>query len=262
MKIDTTNLQSGGVLTSYLFDKKTEDENWKPVKRPALLILPGGSYMYVSKREGEPVALHFLMEGYQVFVLKYRTGEESIYPNPLIDVKEAMEYILKNSQEFSVDTEKIAIMGFSAGGHLALVYQSSEYIKAKATVSIYPIAAFGEMIKAYGEIDYDVEFPIGAMISNYEEEKDPEKLIKKDNPPLFIAYLKDDELIPSYTTSHYVTELLKAGCDVEAHLFRKGLHGLSEGTGLSNHSRNVDRDFSLWVPLCKNWLRGILEFQL
>ena len=84
-------------------------------KRPCMLILPGGAYAFCSQRESEPMALHFLPEGYNVFVLTYSVAPHR-FPTQLREVAAAMELIHANADKWNCDVSKIAIMGFSAGG--------------------------------------------------------------------------------------------------------------------------------------------------
>lgn len=116
-------------------------------KKPAVVICPGGSYMYLSKREAEPIAYDFLKRGYQVFILSYSTigtmieseGRQasrdelyqiasmvepdkvlgSEFPNPLIELALTLSHIRENIHEYNVDPDNIGLIGFSAGGHLA-----------------------------------------------------------------------------------------------------------------------------------------------
>ena len=90
-------------------------------KRPCLLLCPGGGYRFVSRREAEPVALHFLPEGFNVFVLTYSVAPNR-FPTQLREVAAAMELIWEYADAWNCDVQKIAIMGFSAGGHLAAHY--------------------------------------------------------------------------------------------------------------------------------------------
>src|SRR5699024_3994003 len=87
-------------------------------KRPAVLILPGGGYSFCSDREAEPVAFAYAQAGYQAFILRYSVGEHKQWPNPLEDYEQAME-LIKSNPEWHVYGDKIGVIGFSAGGHLA-----------------------------------------------------------------------------------------------------------------------------------------------
>lgn len=130
--------------------------------KPAVVICPGGSYMYVSKREAEPVAYDFLAHGYQVFILQYSTigtmiesegrtaSRDEMYqiasmlepdkvlgsefPNPLIELALTFAHIRENCHEYNVDSDNIGVVGFSAGGHLAAslsVHWDSEWLSTR-----------------------------------------------------------------------------------------------------------------------------------
>lgn len=109
-------------LTVYLPDLMVEMGR-KGQRRPCLLICPGGAYGWCSQREAEPVAVHFLPEGFNVFVLNYSVAP-SRFPTQLREVAAAMELIYRNAEDWSCDVNRIAIMGFSAGGHLAAHYST------------------------------------------------------------------------------------------------------------------------------------------
>lgn len=109
-------------LTVYLPDLMVEMGR-KDQKRPCLLICPGGAYGWCSQREAEPIAVHFLPEGFNVFVLNYSVAP-SRFPTQLREVAAAMELIYRNADCWNCDVNRIAIMGFSAGGHLAAHYST------------------------------------------------------------------------------------------------------------------------------------------
>ena len=97
--------------------------NRQDQKRPAILICPGGGYWMVSQREGEAIALNFLPDGYNVFVLTYSVKTHA-FPTQIREVAAAMELIHTNADLWNTDKNRIAIMGFSAGGHLAGHYST------------------------------------------------------------------------------------------------------------------------------------------
>ena len=88
-------------------------------RRPAVLILPGGGYEYCSQREGEPAAMQFLAAGYQAFVLEYSTAEHAANWQPMIDAARAIVWMRSHAGALGLLPDKIAVCGFSAGGHLA-----------------------------------------------------------------------------------------------------------------------------------------------
>ena len=121
MQVYTHSLPSGAKLTGYLRDETTEMPAFNT--RPAMLILPGGGYAYCSAREADPVAMQFLQAGYQTFVLEYtcaHTPEQApLRWQPLIDAAGAILHLRRNAAKLRLDPFKIAVCGFSAGGHLA-----------------------------------------------------------------------------------------------------------------------------------------------
>ena len=87
--------------------------------RPAVVIFPGGGYDYTSDREAEPVANAYLAAGYSAFVVRYAVGADARHPHPLLDAAAAVALLRARAEEFYIDPHKIAVCGFSAGGHLA-----------------------------------------------------------------------------------------------------------------------------------------------
>ena len=92
-------------------------------KRPCMIVCPGGGYAMCSQREAEPIAMHFLPEGFNVFVIYYSVAPHR-FPTQLREVAATVELIYKNADEWNCDVSKLAIVGFSAGGHLAAHYST------------------------------------------------------------------------------------------------------------------------------------------
>ena len=88
------------------------------VKRPAVIVCPGGGYCALSAREADPVAYQFLAAEFNTFVLYYSLNEHAVFPNSLLDLCAAMKLIRENAEEFGVIEDQLAVLGFSAGGHL------------------------------------------------------------------------------------------------------------------------------------------------
>ena len=105
------------LLSTYIIDDSQEYFHQAP--RPAVLVLPGGGYMFTADREAEFIALGFSAKGYHAFVLRYAVGAKAVFPTPMVDGFKALLEIRKNAEEWRVDKDKIALCGFSAGGHLA-----------------------------------------------------------------------------------------------------------------------------------------------
>ena len=117
MKIITVTLAPNqAVLNFYLQDKSPEMPN--AAIRPAMLVVPGGGYQYCSDREGEPVALAYMAQGFNAVVLRYTAAETIPIDKALQDGAAAMDYLRANAAELEIDPQQIAAVGFSAGGHL------------------------------------------------------------------------------------------------------------------------------------------------
>ena len=113
-------LSTGAKLSGYIIEKlgKREIRKDKFIERqaskfPAVVILGGGGYVEIDSYETIPVALNFLSRGYHSFILDYSIGENSSYPNPLIDVYKAILFIKQKSEEWYIDKDKIILIGFS-----------------------------------------------------------------------------------------------------------------------------------------------------
>ena len=136
------------VLQVYVQDalhKEMTDMGHRYGARPSVLVCPGGGYHRVSLREAEPIAVHFLPEGFNTFVLTYSTGEEDRFPVQLREVAATMELIHENAAEWCCDPERIAIMGFSAGGHVAFAAGLVGEHKPNAMILNYPAVTMPNM---------------------------------------------------------------------------------------------------------------------
>lgn len=163
-------------LTAYIHDKSKELSNAD--KRPAVLIFPGGGYVMCSDREAEPVALAYMAEGYQAFVLRYTVGKDAAFQDAYDDAREAFMYLMKNGEELGVDTEKIAVAGFSAGGHLAASLSVMSGEKPKAVILGCPVT-----------LD-DMGMNLNKTLPSV-----PEK-VTSQTPPAYIFTTSTDELVP------------------------------------------------------------------
>lgn len=233
-------------------------------RRPAVVVCPGGGYWWCSDREAEPVAMQFLSEGYQTFILYYSCQENAVFPNSLLDLCAAMKLIHEKADEFGVIRDKIAVCGFSAGGHLAAslgVYWNDPEIMALADClngENRPDALIlGYPVISTSWIEQDDALP--RLIGD----NDPEKVKKMLNlpdavtascPQTFLCHTVRDDTVPVEDSIAFASALIRAGVPCELHVFPNGGHGLS----ISNAqvcADGGDESFAQWVPLAKNWLR-------
>ena len=127
----------GAALTAYL--QPVGGEFAPLARRPAVLVLPGGGYRMCSDREADPVALAYLQAGFQAFVLRYATGAQAAWPHPLEDYEAAAALIRSHAEDWTLYPDKLAVIGFSAGGHLAACAAAMAGQRPNAAILGYPV---------------------------------------------------------------------------------------------------------------------------
>lgn len=213
--------------------------------RPAVLIIPGGGYEHTSQRESEPVAMKFTSEGLCAFVLHYSVAPAH-FPQALCEALTAIGYIRENAEEWNIDPNKIAVCGFSAGGHLTASvgafwnapwieeHMTVEHDKVKPNLLVlsYPVITSGEFAHQ-GSVR-------NLLGNNKSEEKleliSLEKQVNQDIPPTFIWHTYEDQSVPVQNTMLFASALLAQGIPLEMHIYRRGGHGLSIGNFMVNEN--------------------------
>lgn len=119
MYTDIKNLfpERNVTLTSYFLDDSPEFQHG--IKRPMVIICPGGGYAFLSDREADPIAMKYLAAGFHAAVLRYGINEYAVAPGPLKDIAAAVAYVKSLSEERCVDKDSVFVCGFSAGAHVA-----------------------------------------------------------------------------------------------------------------------------------------------
>ena len=205
----TIDLNSKREVSLSVFLQPTGGEFANIAKRPAILILPGGGYTMCSDREAEPVAYPYLTAGYQVFILRYSVKKNAVWPNPLEDYEQAMELIRSRSDEWNIFPDKIAVIGFSAGGHLAGCAAAMARNKPNAAILGYA-AVDGETITHYHPSAPDV-------ISHVDE----------NTCPCFIFSTRTDNMVPIRNSIRFIDALAQHDVSFESHIYAYGPHGFS-----------------------------------
>ena len=237
-------------------------------KRPCILVCPGGGYGMCSQREAEPIALNFLNEGFNAFVLTYSCAPHR-FPTQIREVAAAMELIYENAEGWNCDTEKIAIIGFSAGGHLAAHY--STMFDCKEVREVFPNSkSVNASILSYPVITADKAHYHGGSFMNLlghdietpEEENyfSCERNVDKNTPPAFIWHTASDNCVPVKNSMLYAEALMNNNIPVELHIYPFGCHGLSTCDRETNSDISTEIAYdSQWLPEVKNWLKLIFK---
>ncbi len=239
MQLKQLDLPGGGLLTVYLRD--CVETMPLAMERPLVLVVPGGGYSHLSAREGDPVALQFAAAGYHTAVLRYAVGDDAAHGLPLRQLAAAIGLVRQHAAAWHVQPDKIAVCGFSAGGHLAL----SGAVLAVPGLPDPPRP--NAVILGY------------LVITAAQQAFSREDKITPRTPPVFVWHTMEDETVPVENTLLLVSALHRAGVPCEAHLFEKGCHGTSLSTAEVNHP-SAHR--SRWLTLAREWLDDTFDFHL
>ena len=229
MQLEQLELPGGGLLTVYLRD--CVETMPLAMERPLVLVVPGGGYSHLSAREGDPVALQFAAAGYHTAVLTYSVGEGSQNYQPLRQLNEALALLRQNAGEWHILPDKIAVCGFSAGGHLALsgavldIPGETAQQRPNAVILGYPVITAGEFAHRGSFVRLAGSEDAAAQQVFTLEDK-----VTSDTPPVFVWHTMEDKTVPVENTLLLLAALRRAGVPCEAHLFEKGAHGTSIST--------------------------------
>lgn len=229
--------------------------------RPAMIVCPGGGYTFTCPREADPAAFEFLAMGFNVFILDYSVLEYAADFRPLLELAETVSTVRERSAEWHIDPTKVAVMGFSAAGHLAASLGTlwndpqlslPESSRPDALVLCYPVITLGEYTHR-STCDY-----VTAGDAAMREKLSVEKHVHPSMPPVFVWHTMDDGSVPVENTLMLINELRKNGVDFECHIFAHGQHGISVCTQEVETPNARCRE---WVKLCKAWLCDRFAFE-
>lgn len=245
-------------MTAYIPDRALD---FIPPRR-VIVICPGGGYAYRSVREAEPIALVFASMGYCCFLVDYRVAP-AVHPAPVQDVAQAVAWVRVHAEEYHVHKDKIAVMGFSAGGHaagslgvywhdealMAEAGLTTEQAKPNAMVLCYPVITGGEFAHRGSFVNLTGSEDLALHAAYSLETK-----VTAQTPPTFLWHTFEDGAVPVENTLMMASALRRAGVVTEVHIFPKGGHGLA----LCNPLTSTDPGQNL--PECAQWTQMAARF--
>jgi len=224
----------------------------------AVIVYPGGGYwINAIGHEGMDIAKKFNEMGITAFVLKYRIPNDATMEKkeigPLQDAQQAIKIVRERATEWNINPNKIGIMGFSAGGHLASTagtHFTKSFIPNELKINlrpdfmilIYPVISFQDSISHLGSRDQLIgKHPSKDQINYFSNELQ----ITKETPPTFLVHASDDNVVKVENSIAFYSNLIKNKVPAELHIYQQGGHGF----GLNNRTTSDS-----WMDRCKNWI--------
>jgi acetyl esterase/lipase len=229
----------------------------------AVVILPGGSYaILAADLEGREVADWFTAHGFVAFILQYRLSSNGyLLPVPLLDARRAMQLVRARAADYHIDPNRIGIIGFSAGGHLAAL-ASVQAVSGKPDADdpidrassrpdflVLGYPWIGAISSDTSHLSYCKLYNVMDRCEALRAAYSPDLFVSKETPPTFWYHTTDDETVPVEQGLRFFEAEVKAGVPVEAHIFMHGHHGSGMGSG--------DPSLDQWPVLLETWLRGL-----
>jgi acetyl esterase/lipase len=224
-----------------------------------VIVVPGGGYAFLAiKHEGHDVAKALNEMGIAAFVLKYRLPDDSIMTDrsigPVQDAQRAIQLVRERAKEYGIKTNKVGILGFSAGGHLASTagtHFDTHYIKVSSKtnlrpdfmVLIYPVISFTDSLMHKGSRTRLIgENPSAEKIKTFSNDQ----RVNAKTPPAFLVHAKNDKTVPVQNSRQFYAACLQHKVPAEYYEFEEGGHGF----GMNNSTSDVK-----WMELLQQWLR-------
>jgi acetyl esterase/lipase len=225
-----------------------------------VVICPGGGYQNLAMdHEGHQVARWFTSRGVAAAIVRYRLGPKYRHPAPLQDVLRAIRVVRSRAAELNVRPDRIGVMGFSAGGHLASsaatlfalkaaqVADGLEAVSSRPDFAIlgYPVIVFGADVTHKGSARNLIgESPSADLVTQLSTDRQ----VTAQTPPTFLFHTTEDTAVPPQNSIAFYLALKNAGVPAELHIYEKGRHGV----GLAPE----DRELSTWPERMLGWMRG------
>ena len=258
---------SEAIISAYIPENSEEININK--KRETIIICPGGGYEFTSDREAEPIALKFVAQGFNAVVIRYSIAPVR-YPTALLELAETVRYVREKEKEWNVDTEKVIVCGFSAGGHLAgslgVLWNNeiiekyldikNEEVKPNAMILCYPVISSGEFAH---------KGPFDSLLGEKEaeisrENLSLEKLVSIETPKTFLWHTFDDGTVPVQNSLLFSNALASNKVQFELHIYPSGVHGLGlceEITAMNGRSEHINSHIASWFNLACQWIKTL-----
>ncbi len=235
-------------------------------RRPGVVICPGGGYQRKDYNEDEPVALAMAARGINAFVADYHVLP-SRFPRPQQDVGAVIHYLKTHSADFWLDPDRIALMGFSSGGHLAAsvgvmgnrtdIWDAvgldwKKDVRPDALVLCYPVITAGR----YAHRDSFIRLS-GSEDPRDHESLSLEKLVTAETPRAFLWHTWEDEIVPVQNSLLFASALAEHGIKTELHIYPNGPHGISLASEVTADPQLNPR---MIVPEVQGWLEFAVRF--
>jgi acetyl esterase/lipase len=228
-------------------------------KAGCVIVFPGGGYRIRAAHEGKDIALWLNSIGVNAFVLDYRVLPYQ-YPVPMIDARRAVRHVRKHAEKYGVRPDKIGVLGFSAGGHLAgmMATHYADPCEGETADEVDAVSARPDCaVLCYGALSLRSFLHDGAMTELFREKPDEKLLstlsceenVTEDTPPTFLWHTADDEVVPVSNSLNMALALAKNSVPHAIHVFPSGRHGLGLAEGFE--------DVSEWTRLCGIWLKKL-----
>ena len=228
----------------------------------AVIVLPGGAYRGLAgDLEGREVADWFAVRGFRAFILSYRLSSHGyVLPVPLLDARRAVQLVRARARDYQVDPNRIVMIGFSAGGHLAALAGTQfvqgnpdaedplDRVSSRPDFLVLGYAWLGAISSDTSHLSYCKIFNLMDKCEELRTAYTPELFVTKDTPPTFMYHTFTDQTVPIQQALGFYNALVKAGVTSEMHVFANGPHG----TGLGKGDPALDQ----WPNLLENWLRA------
>lgn len=220
----------------------------------AMVLVPGGSYSGIYEGQGDPFARWLNEHGITVFVLRYRLGSGGYrYPAQLQDAVQAMRYVRKNAAQWKIATNRIGVMGFSAGGHLVSTLinrpedgevpsaDNTERISPRPDLAIlcYPVISMTTKPHAASRRNLIGATPTDDLVHRTSSELQ----VRPGLPPCFVWHTGEDKMVPVEHSLLFAAALQQSGVPHELHIYQRGDHG----TGLMGTDHPWMRDLLFWL---------------